>query len=869
MARNVSYRAQFWASVLLALWSITAALRAQPAPRFTYSFEPCADIENDPGAPFFATVNCVLNTQQDAVPPAPGAQGWSMSLSCEGADITAITTQGTAGDLVPVGFRRSSGFERSEITMGGVGGCAGRGAASAVVLDFANMGVTLPSEGFQTLARITVEGFHPFTGSAPVRLFYVDGCTPSAGQPVVNRVTWQGMTVHPEVTECQFRLLTPPPPPSLPPPACPQRFTARANQFTKEVFLTWDPPSATAPQLFRYHIFRESEFIASVPHFTRSFVDVPPLAYSRHTVFNYELVGVYVEDLPGPCFPPDPDDRVLRPDCMGPCAPLVSTVVLSPGVVVFSQDFDDFPSDSQLFGDPVGGNPTVFHRFPDQPQPGIDDARWTVENPAGRANPPTLNGRPTVGRFLISDPSSAAGVNPASMPVSYDVVSSIIDTSALSGRRIWLHFDMLLQFPLYTGSAVFDVEVCPSISADGRPLCEDRDPCPPGSPDCWVSLLRRVAPARRDLPPGPVSVPFARSGCFGRVHLEITQAVHLGAAASQAVFVRLRLREPTEDFYVMVDNILVDDVSPPQATLADGGGGGDGGGAATSPTIIAEQQFCSGLPAGWTTDLAQPNAQDTWSNTDPCSRRTTMTMNTVSSTCTPNKFYMMDSLCTRYDGIGDPAEDEMVFTVGFDRTPYAEVYVVFDDEIAWYNVLQEVRAVSDAEDAANWILRYGEDAGSVGATNGQAPYFASRGFLVTSWPTDAVAKLRFWFNSTPPNQGWWAMDNVTLYGSPSTIRFKRGDANDDGSVNLTDGSYINLYLFQGGAVPRCKAAADADANGAIEITDSIYIFNYLFSGGAAPPRPGPLICESLHTVGNVQHIENGYKLGCATHLACP
>ena len=71
-------------------------------------------------------------------------------------------------------------------------------------------------------------------------------------------------------------------------------------------------------------------------------------------------------------------------------------------------------------------------------------------------------------------------------------------------------------------------------------------------------------------------------------------------------------------------------------------------------------------------------------------------------------------------------------------------------------------------------------------------------------------------------------------------RFVRGDANSDGSINLTDGVIPLLYLFSGGAPPTCLDSADTNDTGSIEITDAIIVFGWLFSGGAPPAEPSPL-----------------------------
>ena len=75
---------------------------------------------------------------------------------------------------------------------------------------------------------------------------------------------------------------------------------------------------------------------------------------------------------------------------------------------------------------------------------------------------------------------------------------------------------------------------------------------------------------------------------------------------------------------------------------------------------------------------------------------------------------------------------------------------------------------------------------------------------------------------------------------PAGPTFVRGDANSDGSINLTDGVIPLLYLFSGGTAPACLDATDTNDTGSIEITDAIIIFSWLFSGGAAPAEPSPL-----------------------------
>ncbi len=76
--------------------------------------------------------------------------------------------------------------------------------------------------------------------------------------------------------------------------------------------------------------------------------------------------------------------------------------------------------------------------------------------------------------------------------------------------------------------------------------------------------------------------------------------------------------------------------------------------------------------------------------------------------------------------------------------------------------------------------------------------------------------------------------------APESPLFHRGDADNDGGINVTDGVFILNFLFSGGATPSCRESADADDDGSINVTDGVFVLNFLFSGGAEPLPPGPL-----------------------------
>ena len=67
--------------------------------------------------------------------------------------------------------------------------------------------------------------------------------------------------------------------------------------------------------------------------------------------------------------------------------------------------------------------------------------------------------------------------------------------------------------------------------------------------------------------------------------------------------------------------------------------------------------------------------------------------------------------------------------------------------------------------------------------------------------------------------------------------FRRGDANRDGSFDITDPIAIMAWLFQGGPAPACEDAADANDDGWIDLTDSVVALGTLFQGAPALPDP--------------------------------
>jgi hypothetical protein len=61
-----------------------------------------------------------------------------------------------------------------------------------------------------------------------------------------------------------------------------------------------------------------------------------------------------------------------------------------------------------------------------------------------------------------------------------------------------------------------------------------------------------------------------------------------------------------------------------------------------------------------------------------------------------------------------------------------------------------------------------------------------------------------------------------------------GDANDDGSINLLDATFLVNYLYKDGPEPVFPEAADVDSSGTLNLLDVTYLINFLYKSGPDP-----------------------------------
>ncbi len=90
---------------------------------------------------------------------------------------------------------------------------------------------------------------------------------------------------------------------------------------------------------------------------------------------------------------------------------------------------------------------------------------------------------------------------------------------------------------------------------------------------------------------------------------------------------------------------------------------------------------------------------------------------------------------------------------------------------------------------------------------------------------------------TIAGDGQTVINTVLILASPGVGPFLRGDCNQDGTVDISDGIQGLGVLFLGTESKGCDAACDVNASGVFDIADATYTFNFLFLGGPQPPSP--------------------------------
>ncbi len=517
------------------------------------------------------------------------------------------------------------------------------------------------------------------------------------------------------------------------PRPCMKVTSCRANQTTKAVTLVWETVASGHTGL---EIALNGQAVATVGPGETSFVHTPALTPGVLNTLEYSVSAV------GIAF-----------ECSDSCR-----AVLSPGRVCLADDFEDYVDDVAL---ELAG----YFRVDEVPDPigrPGEAGTWTVTNPGQRANPPTFDGKPSNGKFAISDSDAAGGDNGApGSGNSNDLWSPSFST--VGKTSVWLHMDLSAQMN-NNGVVVFDVDG----STDGG--------------QTWANVYRTVAPSRVGAP--PVADTTNADGFFGRLDVDISST-----ANKPDVRLRLRSFEPSDDWWIAVDNVIVDDVAPP---------------AGGSESIFSED-FSSGLGAMTAVSLANPpNAgTETWTTTEKCAP--------------PRSIVTAGGVFPIYDGRGvhrlappyailesecdpDPAEDEYLLTPALDLTFYGAVYLHYRSEVcAVTSATQEVLLSLDGGATFDPAPLFSYNGGGL-FDSGEEPFYAARILSVPQAAGASSVSFAFHYKSAG-NQRFWAIDDVKV---TATSICDALTVSISGATSATTGSTVHLTSSTNAAEPTYK-----------------------------------------------------------------
>ena len=101
-----------------------------------------------------------------------------------------------------------------------------------------------------------------------------------------------------------------------------------------------------------------------------------------------------------------------------------------------------------------------------------------------------------------------------------------------------------------------------------------------------------------------------------------------------------------------------------------------------------------------------------------------------------------------------------------------------------------------------------------------------------------------WFQDVPYSGAFsstdnWAMHWTAMWAYGYFPIELCGDANGDGSVNISDAVFLIQYIFAGGHQPIPYRNGDPNDDGSVNISDAVYEIQYIFAHGAAPQCPDP------------------------------
>ncbi len=131
---------------------------------------------------------------------------------------------------------------------------------------------------------------------------------------------------------------------------------------------------------------------------------------------------------------------------------------------------------------------------------------------------------------------------------------------------------------------------------------------------------------------------------------------------------------------------------------------------------------------------------------------------------------------------------------------------------------------------------------------GRVGFVGANGYVRVEKDETAAELLTFSTDAEPEvfamfkNADGYFSPRFTVPCEQRTPRFRRGDCDSSGGINITDAIFNLNHLFVEGPRGFCDDACDSNDDGVINLADSLATLEYLFRGGSPPPIPGPIDC---------------------------
>jgi hypothetical protein len=382
----------------------------------------------------------------------------------------------------------------------------------------------------------------------------------------------------------------------------------------------------------------------------------------------------------------------------------------------FQETFDSYTNDTQVTaaGWLINDNSATA------------ESDWTIGNPGNRGLP-----HGAAGKFMVADDDFGS---PDGDDTNEELITPAINLA--TATQAWLHFATFSE-PNDNGETVNNVDV----STDGGATWTT----------VWASVAPSIGTATVDDGTGNL-ISGTSGGATVPVHINISTL----AAGKASVKIRFHHLYANDDWYWIVDNVVVDDQPPVSGTT----------------TILANETFEGDVfpPTGWRIVRASADQANngTWTRDDQgnCFRNAGGSsganfLNRVG----PDHFAILDSDC---DPDADP-EDEQLLTPTVNCSTFAKVYLHVDSEIK-FNVgktIAEIEVSRDGGQTFTPLFAYDFRVASPPSLRDNKVYYDPMVLDASLAAGSANVVFRFRYRGNG-DEWFWGIDNVKVSGVVGT-----------------------------------------------------------------------------------------------------